>query len=251
MLPTGQRHPTLLQEPTLFLLSVSLSIPIPPPELSIPLWRRRAQTPSPSPHLDAQAVHASSATRSIALSGSFRPMESVKGVGFNYTAEKVRTGFSWKYKGDIRNPKNCSLGISEDQNCAVFLTNLPRGITEKILLDALGIHAPFGRVFATSVTQPEDLRHATACGKVVMFDRESAVALYNFVHAGRLIISGRTINVIWNINRSPVQKLPEVTSRVLEILGPLEVVNIHRLCQYLYDQDYLPNPRNHNRPRGY
>ncbi|KAJ4416733.1 hypothetical protein N0V85_002148 [Neurospora sp. IMI 360204] len=65
-------------------------------------------------------------------------------------------------------------------------------------------------------------------------DRQGAVALFNFVNARNLVIAGRTINVTWNNNRTPVQTdLPSTASRVLEILGPVEVVNFHRLSRFL------------------
>ncbi|KAK3403395.1 hypothetical protein B0T20DRAFT_25561 [Sordaria brevicollis] len=203
-----------------------------PTELSMPMWRRTAQTPTTNEAARHQQALVS--TRSPTSLDSFRPMDSVKGVKYNFTAEeKVRAGFSWKYQGDIYNPKNSSCGISQDQNCSLFLTNIPTGITEKILLDAIGIHAPFGRVFATSVAPPENAYHPTGSAKIAMFDWESAVALFDFINAGNLKIAGRTIQVVWNNNRSPVQNLPDYLSRVLEILGPVEVVNYHRLNQFL------------------
>lgn len=202
--------------------------------LSITSWRRNVEvsTTSADTHREQQLIDA----QSMSSSESFRPMDRVKGVGHNFTPEeKIAKGFSWKYEGDINNPKNSSSGVPTDQNCAVFLTNIPNGVNEKILLDALGIHAPFGRVYATSVTSPAhgSIFHM-ACANITMFDRESAVALYDFVRSRRLVIAGRTIDVAWNKNRSPTQsKIPKSASRVVEILGPVEVVDYHRLSEFL------------------
>ncbi|KAK3351112.1 hypothetical protein B0H65DRAFT_568069 [Neurospora tetraspora] len=201
--------------------------------LTIPVWRRKAQTPtSDTKAATEQAlVKASPSTSST----SFKPMDSVQGLEPTFTAEeKVRAGFSWRYKGDIRNPKNSSMRIASDDNCALFLTNLPAGTTPKILLDALGIHAPFGRVYATSIAPPTDGRHSSACAKIAMFTRQDAVCLFQFIAARNLKIAGRTIAVVWNSNRSaPQTDLPHSASRVLEIHGPVEVVDIHRLTRFL------------------
>ncbi|KAL0465451.1 hypothetical protein QR685DRAFT_575965 [Neurospora intermedia] len=187
--------------------------------LTIRDWRRKAQTPTSNTR---SATEPALVTRSP--STSFRPTDSVQGLEPTFTAEeKVRAGFSWRYKGDIRNPKNSSLRIAPDDNCALFLTNLPAGTTPKILLDALGIHAPFGRVHATSIAPPTDGRYKNACAKITMFLREEAVRVFQFIAGGNLRIAGRTIAV----------DLPHSASRVLEILGPIEVVDIHRLSRFL------------------
>ncbi|KAK3501418.1 hypothetical protein B0T13DRAFT_525571 [Neurospora crassa] len=198
--------------------------------LTIMDWRRKAQTLTSNTRSATEPVLV---TRSP--SNSFRPMDSVQGLEPTFTAEeKVRAGFSWRYKGDIRNPKNSSLGIAPDDNCALFLTNLPAGTTPKILLDALGIHAPFGRVYATSIAPPTDGRYKSACAKITMFFREEAVHVFQFITGGNLKIARRIIAVVWNSNRSaPQTDLPHSASRVLEILGPIEVVDIHRLSRFL------------------
>lgn len=198
----------------------------------IPMWRRNVQVTPPNPQTPTALVQ-----RATAPSAPFRPMDTVRGASPRFTAEeKIRAGFSWRYRGDINNPKNSSAGISPEENCALFLTNLPAGTTEKILLDALGIHAPFGRVHATSIAPATDNRHSTACAKLAMFGREEAVRVFDFVNAGDLRIAGRTIGIAWNNNRSPIQTdIADTASRVLEIHGPREVVDIHRLSRFFED----------------
>lgn len=177
--------------------------------LTIRDWRRKAQTPTSNTR---SATEPALVTRSP--STSFRPTDSVQGLEPTFTAEeKVRAGFSWRYKGDIRNPKNSSLRIAPDDNCALFLTNLPAGTTPKILLDALGIHAPFGRVHATSIAPPTDGRYKNACAKITMFLREEAVRVFQFIAGGNLRIAGRTIAVVWNSNRSAPQRTCPIAPR--------------------------------------
>lgn len=160
-------------------------------------------------------------------------MDTVMGQDPTFTAEeRLSHDFSSRYKGDITNPKNSLLGISPEDNCALFLTNLPVGTTDKILLDALGIHALFGRVYATSIAPTTYVGgHSSAsCAKIGMFNREYAVYLYHFNYARNLRIAGRTVGVALNDNRSaPKIEFPKSATRVLEIRGPVEVVNVHRL----------------------
>ncbi|KAH7632797.1 hypothetical protein B0T09DRAFT_395024 [Sordaria sp. MPI-SDFR-AT-0083] len=156
-------------------------------------WRRKAETHNSTPQTKAAAEQA-------LIKGFTDP---------TFTAEeRLSHDFSLRYKGDITNP-NSLLGISPEDNCALFLTNLPVGTTDKILLDALGIHALFGRVYATSIAPTTYVGgHSSAsCAKIVMFNREYAVYLYHFNYARNLRIAGRTVG----------------------IRGPVEVVNVHRL----------------------
>ncbi|KAK0636007.1 hypothetical protein B0T17DRAFT_517862 [Bombardia bombarda] len=148
--------------------------------------------------------------------------------------EKLERGFSARYQGDINNARNQSANIPPTQSCSLFLTNLPAGTTEKVLLDALSLQGKFGRVMQTHVTPAgEDDRFPTAAAKLIMAARAEAERVYELVSAGLFAIQGAVIKAVWNRVLAAPEDGPEYFSRTLVIQGPHEVAGVHRLDGFL------------------
>ena len=147
--------------------------------------------------------------------------------------ERVARGFSANYRGNIDIEKNRAANIDPAYNCSLFLTNLPAGTNEKILLDAITLQAPFGRVMVTSVQHPRpEEGKVNAAGKITFATRKEAENLFQFVWNGKLVIGGMTIHVSWDRNMvAPTTHAPHVT-RVLEITGRKDHVNVHWLDSF-------------------
>jgi hypothetical protein len=158
-------------------------------------------------------------------------------------SERVKKGFSSKYKGNIYLDENMSANIPADQNCALFIIGLPPLVTHHQILSAIrGI----GRVYQCYVNPPEPEKGnlAAAC-KLIFFDRASAARFYDRYHVVGFRVchdpqyEGR---VVWNRIQTGAQEHSAGKSRVLWITGPPHIVNGPNLTRYFsarikYDVD--------------
>ncbi|KAJ4414810.1 hypothetical protein N0V82_007725 [Gnomoniopsis sp. IMI 355080] len=161
----------------------------------------------------------------------FRPMNAVlnpdaykQPLSEKDIAWRVENGVSLNYHGNHENPRNLSAKIPDDQNCAVWITNLPSECTTKDLLQTLMHHRP-GRVWATVINAPEEPRHRHAAAKIVFYHPIEARRLLNIARKPGIFLEGRRISVIYNKQRVAEQQYTEPTSRAIEIRGDKAIVN--------------------------
>ncbi|KAK3403394.1 hypothetical protein B0T20DRAFT_328114, partial [Sordaria brevicollis] len=122
---------------------------------------------------------------------------------------------------------------SREENCRLILTNLPRGITEKTLLDALSLHRPLGRVWGCRVA-PAALGSKTTTADLIMFTERDAQKVFFLVNRGRLAIGGLNTIIRYNTAHPIVPERPLAPlSRSLVFRGPKEIVDVHRLYRFL------------------
>lgn len=139
-------------------------------------------------------------------------------------------GISHNYQGDSSNPANESADIPEDQNCSVWLTNLPPDCTYRDLLQAIAVHHP-GKVFATYISPPsgQGPYHLPSRGhsaaKVVFYYPWSAQYLISKANNTGLWVRGYPARAVPNRIRAAPQSYENNTTRCLTIEGPADVVN--------------------------
>lgn len=161
----------------------------------------------------------------------FRPMNAVlnpdaykQPLSEDQIAFRVKHGISLNYHGNHENTRNISAKIPDQQNCAVWITNLPSKCTTKDLLQALMHHRP-GRVWATHINAPEEPKHRHAAAKVVFYHPAEAKHLLNLARRPGILIQDRRISAIYNKQRVAAQEYTYPTSRALEIRGDKAIVN--------------------------
>ncbi|PSR92355.1 hypothetical protein BD289DRAFT_481102 [Coniella lustricola] len=181
----------------------------------------------------------------------FRPMTAVMNAGSRRElsgeerALRVRLGISENYQGNPNNPKNQSADIPDEENCALFLTNLPAHCTYAELLGAIQIIRP-GRVWSSYINRPlgkehgqnsgtgkttpfkdssKPLSHRTSAAKVIFYHPCEAQRLLQVARAGEFRIGGRCITVKLNRHRTAAQGYNNPTSRVVLIEGPARIVD--------------------------
>ncbi|RYP46522.1 hypothetical protein DL769_011385 [Monosporascus sp. CRB-8-3] len=145
--------------------------------------------------------------------------------------QKRLKGISEGYGGDPFNPANQSADIPDEENTALWMTNLPPNCDHKMLLSAV---RDCGKVYACVVNPPTDAAggpHMTAAAKLVFFDRAGAENLLRRAHEGRFRVGGCVPRVRLNRIRSAARE-PGPHSRVLHIEGPPELVNAARLHRF-------------------
>lgn len=70
---------------------------------------------------------------------------------------RVRHGISLNYKGQSHNANNISRDIPHSENAALWLTNLPPGVTVAELLGAIAAAGPVGRVWSLHINPPREV----------------------------------------------------------------------------------------------
>lgn len=151
-------------------------------------------------------------------------------------AERVSRGFSRNYRGNIHNPNNQPQPDLGDENCSVFIRNLPASLTVKGLLDAIMEIGPFGKVWHVAMMAPDE-RHLLASARVNMRDRKGAEALLSAIEQGKLVICGLRAGAIWDrLGRGPKDERAWYLSRCLVISGPPHLVDPHKIHEYIRDK---------------
>lgn len=186
------------------------------------------------------------------------------GLGHLTDIDKLAAGFSPRYMGDIHLRNNQSEDIPDDQNCSLFLVNLPARLTVHGLLAAIHKLGPTGRIYAVHINGPEPARgHPGCAAKVVFFRRDVAHDFYarcaarwpspaagsgesssggGAGHPGLLVGDGKpsgggnpvVARVMWNrIRTSERPHLAQSNaSRVLLVAGPREFVSPRALAAF-------------------
>ncbi|RYP44337.1 hypothetical protein DL768_009196 [Monosporascus sp. mg162] len=145
--------------------------------------------------------------------------------------QKKLKGISEGYGGAPFNPANQSADISDEENTALWMTNLPPDCNHKMLLSAV---RDCGKVYACVVNPPTDAAggsHMTAAAKLVFFDRAGAENLLRRARQGRFKVGGCVPRVRPNRIKSAARE-PGPYCRVLHIEGPPGLVNAPYLCRF-------------------
>ncbi|KXJ93724.1 hypothetical protein Micbo1qcDRAFT_201687 [Microdochium bolleyi] len=156
------------------------------------------------------------------------------------------TGMSANYKGDPWLSGNRSAEISDDDNTALWITNLPPDIDYPTLLGAI---RDCGKIYACVINYPVEGKHNTAACKLVFFDTIGAKRLLGQSRAGvfrvpnsdrseyykprvghnRIKSRAREANALADVKNGSVQPNQ---SRCLSITGPPALVNEQYLTRF-------------------
>ncbi|KAI5927542.1 hypothetical protein F4810DRAFT_721141 [Camillea tinctor] len=145
-------------------------------------------------------------------------------------SDPVPSSSSDNYRGDLANPANQSAQIPDAENCSIFVTELPSGLTYKMLFDSI---RDVGKVSHCHINLPT-ADHRGAAAKLVFFDHEGVVRFFGQVNSGTLTVGGRNPRAMYNrIKARPMPTSQGRTSRVLKIYGPTQIINDPHLSQLL------------------
>ncbi|KAF5022483.1 hypothetical protein F66182_5455 [Fusarium sp. NRRL 66182] len=190
----------------------------------------RFSTPIASP------VHLSSPTlRQPPAPRGFRPMAAIahaRAFPSRIASEDVppdAAAFSGNYKGE-HSVRNASVAeLLPEQNCALWLTNLPPDVTHRQLLAQI---RNVGRIWCTVINEPDYERHDTAAAKVVFFAPEPAQRLLSKSLTQGLHVGGYPVKVTHNRVKYGEQPAVGSASRVLIITGKSAFVNAESLTEF-------------------
>ncbi|KAJ4387820.1 hypothetical protein N0V93_008423 [Gnomoniopsis smithogilvyi] len=174
---------------------------------------------------------------------SFRPMNAVvnpdaykQQLSEEDIAFRVENGMSLNYHGNHENSRNISAKIPENQNCAVWITNLPSHCTTRALLRALMHHRP-GRIWATHINAAEEPRHRHAAAKIIFYHPAEAKRLLKLALKPGIYVQNHRISAIYNKQRVAAQEYDYPTSRALEIRGDKAIVS-EQFLRSLFEQHF-------------
>jgi hypothetical protein len=180
-----------------------------------------------------------SALRQPSTPRGFRPMAAIAHTRSNVsrvncdddTAEPVT--FSGNYKGEhtIRNAS--AMNLSPEENCALWLTNLPPDVTHRQLLAQI---RNVGRIWCTVINEPDYERHDTAAAKVVFFTPGPAQILLSKSLTQGLQVGSHAVRVTHNRVKYGEQPVVGAASRVLIITGKSSFVNAESLTEFFKER---------------
>ncbi|KAF4472451.1 hypothetical protein FALBO_639 [Fusarium albosuccineum] len=143
------------------------------------------------------------------------------------------TIFSGNYRGE-HSIRNASVeALAPEENCALWLTNLPPDVTHQQLLAQI---RNVGRIWCTVINAPDYSRHNTAAAKVVFFTPQSAQILLSKSLTRGLEVNGYRVKVTHN--RVKYREEPPLgnATRVLIITGKSTFVNRETLTEFFKER---------------
>ncbi|KAF4343899.1 hypothetical protein FBEOM_2134 [Fusarium beomiforme] len=161
----------------------------------------------------------------------FRPMAAITRP-VNHTTrddEPQESVFSDNYKGEHNTRNASALSLTPEQNCALWLTNLPPNVTHHQLLSQI---RNVGRIWCTVINEPDYDRHDTAAAKVVFFTPGPAQLLLSKSLTQGLNVCGYPVRVTHNRIKYGKQPVMGAASRVLIITGKTTFVNPKSLTEF-------------------
>ncbi|UKZ58757.1 uncharacterized protein TrAtP1_000082 [Trichoderma atroviride] len=141
--------------------------------------------------------------------------------------------FSSRYHGMHTETNASAEHLAPEQNCALWLTNLPAGTSTHQLLKAI---RNVGRVWCTYVNYPDFHAHSTAAAKVVFFTPEAAQQLLSISWTRGLFVEGQRVKVSYNRIKYGSHPVAGRMSRVLIITGHADFVNEAALTKFFKDR---------------
>ncbi|KAL7912516.1 hypothetical protein GGI35DRAFT_254180 [Trichoderma velutinum] len=141
--------------------------------------------------------------------------------------------FSTRYHGMHTDTNASAEHLAPEQNCALWLTNLPPGVSTHELLTAI---RNVGRVWCSYVNYPDYVSHQTAAAKVVFFTPEAAQSLLSVSWTRGLYIQGYRVKVSHNRIKYGSHAITGKMSRCLIITGHADFVNEASLSKFFKDR---------------
>ncbi|KPM37175.1 hypothetical protein AK830_g9376 [Neonectria ditissima] len=212
--PPGLRH--------LFCPEPKKPLPVEKPDTTPAQVTAQLSTPSPTP---ARA----SGFRPMAAVACTRPAAAPVVTASRALNQATASSFSTNYRGEhsVRNASDHDL--RPEENCSLWLTNLPPDVTyHELLAPIRGI----GRVRASFINAPDYLQHSTAAGKVVFFAPGPAQKFLALSLVNGLSIRGHQIKVTHNRIKARGEAIVADESRVLIVTGHARFVNEKSLREF-------------------
>ncbi|RGP61475.1 hypothetical protein FSPOR_10003 [Fusarium sporotrichioides] len=168
----------------------------------------------------------------------FRPMAAINhnrtAIGSENGREEPEVNiFSDNYKGEHTMRNASAMDLSPEENCALWLTNLPPDVTHNQLLAQI---RNIGRIWCTVINEPDYDRHDTAAAKVVFFTPHPAQLLLSKSLTQGLEVSGYPVRVTHNRVKYGEQPMVGAASRVLIITGKSTFVNPESLTEFFKER---------------
>lgn len=148
---------------------------------------------------------------------------------------RIAAGVSPNYRGDHTLARNRPANIPAEQNCSVWITNLPPDLTTHDLLSSI---TDTGRIWASVITPPTR-QHGTAAAKITFFTAVAAqifLARANGPGQPGFIVKGYRARVQPDRNAVAEAPAPASHTRVISIAGPKEVVTVENLTRFFSEQ---------------
>jgi hypothetical protein len=126
-------------------------------------------------------------------------------------------------------PGQATVPASANRNCAVTIWNLPDGVTEPMIIEAIATHKPIGKIYACDVyviPGPNNVPAAMPVASVRFMKPESATRLVligNNPQQG-IHVKGKRAKITLSHRPQPAY-LQEPASRVVLFRGPRSIVN--------------------------
>jgi hypothetical protein len=130
--------------------------------------------------------------------------------------------------GNLSSRKDGEKRLPDEENCALFLTNIHPSATVKDVLSVVRT----GAVFILHINQPDDI-HPTAAAKLVFMTPSAAARFYQQVKEGVTILGVR-IKAVYNKYPYREYKCRE-RSRVILVQGPEEVMTFDIWNKYFME----------------
>lgn len=212
-------HPTH-QVASPFNPTLQTTIPRPPPQQQQQQpAERRPLNPRPTEFRPMQAV----------LDPTLREQLSQEMALASAEDEGTRGKFSSRYYGMHTEGNASADHLTNEQNCALWLRNLPPDVTHKELLQAIrGI----GRIWCTYINLPDFVQHNTAAAKVAFFAPPAARRFLAHIESAGPTIRGFRIKADYNRIKYPEKPMAGGLTRVLIVTGASWFVNPASLCKY-------------------
>ncbi|KAH6990227.1 hypothetical protein EDB80DRAFT_538796, partial [Ilyonectria destructans] len=174
------------------------------------------------------------------LRSGFRPMAAVshnRRTTRNNTSQAIvladDAAFSNNYRGE-HSARNASVrNLKPEENCALWLTNLPPDCTYHELLATI---RNYGRIWCAVINEPDYLRHTTAAAKVVFFAPGPAQAFLAMSLIRGVTIRNHRIKVTENRVKYKEEPMTGSESRVLIITGSSKFVNEKALTEFFQER---------------
>ncbi|KAM0512331.1 hypothetical protein ACHAPE_009027 [Trichoderma viride] len=175
-----------------------------------------------------------------APTGGFLPMQAVmqQTPSRAFTADMSpyapsTAAFSSRYHGMHTETNASADHLAPDENCALWLTNLPEKTSINQLLTSI---RNVGRIWCTYINYPDFNAHTTAAAKVVFFTPEAAQQLLSISWTRGLFVENHRVRVSHNRIKYGSHAVAGRTSRVLIITGLAEFVNEASLTKFFKDR---------------